>query len=67
MVTTFQEPVEALGRYVSNTGKGRIDLVKIDTEGSEADLVAAVPSDLDIGAIVYEDNEGFTKWLRCPS
>lgn len=41
---------------------GRISLVKIDTEGSEADLVAAIPGDLDIGAVVYEDNHGRTRW-----
>jgi FkbM family methyltransferase len=44
--------------------RGRIDLVKIDTEGSESALVAAIPSDVDVAAVVYEDNHGHTRWRR---
>lgn len=39
-----------------------IDLVKIDTEGTELDLVRAVPAHMSVGAIVYEDNDGRTRW-----
>jgi FkbM family methyltransferase len=35
--------------------KGRIDLLKIDTEGSEPELVAALPSDVPIGEVLWED------------
>lgn len=36
--------------------EGRIDLVKVDTEGSEEAIVAAIPADVRarIGEIVYE-------------
>jgi FkbM family methyltransferase len=37
---------------------GRIDLVKIDTEGTEEALAAAVPEDVPVGEIRYEDNLG---------
>jgi FkbM family methyltransferase len=43
-----------------------IDLVKIDTEGSEFDLVAALTSsDVSdrVGAVVFEDNHGHTRWV----
>jgi hypothetical protein len=35
--------------------KGPIDLLKIDTEGSEPELVAALPSDVPIGEVLWED------------
>lgn len=40
--------------------EGRIDVVKIDTEGNEPDLVAAIPPDLlhRIRHVYYEDNLG---------
>jgi FkbM family methyltransferase len=37
---------------------GPIDLVKIDTEGTELDLVAAIPSDVVVREVRYEDNTG---------
>lgn len=39
--------------------EGRIDVVKIDTEGNEPDLVAAIPDELlgRIGHIYFEDNQ----------
>ncbi|HTR69009.1 MAG TPA: FkbM family methyltransferase, partial [Mycobacteriales bacterium] len=55
-------PVANLLRGVA-ADAGRIDLVKIDTEGSEAELVAAIPGELEIGAVVYEDRQGFTRWV----
>ncbi len=47
--------------------EGRIDLMKIDTEGSELDLLAALRSDpvmAKVGSVVYEDNRGHTRWAR---
>lgn len=44
-----------------------IDVVKIDTEGSELALVEALRSDAampKIAAVVYEDNKGRTRWAR---
>jgi len=41
---------------------GRIDLVKIDTEGSENPLAAAIPENLDIRQIVHEDELGHVHW-----
>lgn len=46
---------------------GQIDLVKIDTEGTELPLVAALresPVAGRVGQIVYEDNHGRTRWIR---
>ena len=45
--------------------EGRIDLVKIDTEGSEEALVAAIPADVrrSIGAIVHE-YPGGVRWIH---
>lgn len=45
--------------------EGRIDLLKIDTEGSEDAIVAAIPADLRcaIGAIVHE-YPGGVRWLH---
>jgi FkbM family methyltransferase len=37
---------------------GPIDLVKIDTEGTEEALVDAIPADVTIREIRYEDNHG---------
>jgi FkbM family methyltransferase len=37
---------------------GSIDLVKIDTEGTELELVAAIPADVMVREVRYEDNEG---------
>lgn len=47
-------------------GAGIIDLVKIDTEGSEALLVSTLTRSVHaphIKAVVYEDNAGHTRWL----
>jgi FkbM family methyltransferase len=41
----------------------RIDLVKIDVEGLEEQLLSAIPDDLPICKIVYEDNKGHTRWV----
>ena len=40
--------------------EGHIDVVKIDTEGNEPDLVAAIPEDVlgRLGHVYYEDNQG---------
>lgn len=40
--------------------EGHIDVVKIDTEGNEPDLVAAIPEEIlgRIGHVYYEDNLG---------
>lgn len=45
--------------------EGHIDLVKIDTEGSERALVDAIPPDMrqHIGQIVWENNDDTTRWL----
>lgn len=37
---------------------GHIDLVKIDTEGTDPELAASIPRDLPIGEVRYEDNRG---------
>lgn len=39
-----------------------IDLVKIDTEGTELDLVRSAPDDVRVRAFVYEDEHGRTRW-----
>lgn len=46
--------------------EGRIDLVKIDTEGSERVLVDAIPAEqrARIGAIVWENNDGTVRWAH---
>lgn len=46
--------------------EGRVDLVKIDTEGNEKVLVDAIPSGMrsSIGAIVWENNDGTVRWWR---
>jgi FkbM family methyltransferase len=46
--------------------EGHIDLLKIDTEGSEEALVEAIPSDLalEIGEIVYEARAGGVRRIR---
>ncbi|MDQ4039109.1 MAG: FkbM family methyltransferase [Actinomycetota bacterium] len=52
------------------TGEPRVDLVKIDTEGSELKLVEALRSHsvmAKVGSVVYEDNDGHTRWLRAGS
>ena len=44
----------------------RIDLVKIDTEGTEAALVAALQASscaASVGRVVYEDDQGMTRWV----
>lgn len=44
-----------------------VDLVKIDTEGSEQVLVQALRSAAvaqQVGEIVFEDNAGLTRWVR---
>ena len=46
--------------------EGHIDLVKIDTEGSENALVRSIraaPLAADVRSIVYEDNQGLTRWI----
>jgi FkbM family methyltransferase len=50
-------PIERALREIA-VATGVIDLVKIDTEGSEEALVAAIPGDLPIREIRYEDNRG---------
>lgn len=45
----------------------RIDVVKIDTEGNEPELVAALKGDAALGAVrkvVFEDNRGMTRWMH---
>ncbi|MEO6880093.1 MAG: FkbM family methyltransferase [Mycobacteriaceae bacterium] len=46
--------------------EGRIDLVKIDTEGSEEALVAAIPERLwpHIGRVVFESADGSVRSMR---
>jgi FkbM family methyltransferase len=39
-----------------------IDLVKIDTEGTELELLRSAPADLPVRAFVYEDEHGRTRW-----
>jgi FkbM family methyltransferase len=46
----------ALREVVGATGS--IDLVKIDTEGTDEQLAAAVPADSRIAEVRYEDNRG---------
>jgi len=41
---------------------GEIDLIKIDTEGNETSLINALPEDIAIDAIVYEDYLGLIRW-----
>ncbi len=58
----------AMGDYLEQVldAEGRIDLVKIDTEGSERALVAAIPAHLRqyIAHIVWEsDGQGTTLWI----
>lgn len=58
-ITVECEAMEAvLDRVIAL--EGHIDLVKIDTEGSEPDLVAAIPDRLWplIGRVVWESNAG---------
>lgn len=43
---------------------GSIDLVKIDTEGTERDLVRSAPADVTVRSFVYEDERGRTRWVR---
>lgn len=43
-----------------------IDLVKIDTEGTEPELVRSLPEDVRVGAVVYEDEHGRTRWTKGP-
>jgi FkbM family methyltransferase len=43
---------------------GAIDLVKIDTEGTERELAAAIPSDVEVREIRYEDGEGRVATVR---
>jgi FkbM family methyltransferase len=45
--------------------EGHIDVVKVDTEGSERPLIAAIPENLrqHIGEIVWENNDGTTRWM----
>lgn len=45
--------------------EGSIDLVKIDTEGSELPLIDAIPEELRrrIKQIVWENNDGTTRWM----
>lgn len=43
-----------------------IDLVKIDTEGTEPELVRSLPEDVAVGAVVYEDEHGRTRWASGP-
>ncbi len=50
--------------------ESRIDLVKIDTEGSELMLVEALRSHAvmaKVESVVYEDNSGRTRWVRAGS
>lgn len=46
--------------------EGRIDLVKIDTEGSEEALVAAIPQRLwaHVGRVVFESADGTVRSIR---
>lgn len=61
--------LEALGNILSH--EPEIDLIKIDTEGSESTLLAAIqdsPFQERVRTIVYEDRRGRTRWhLRDPS
>lgn len=58
------ESVEDVLRSVL-AAEGRIDLLKVDTEGSEEAIVAAIPPDVRdrIGAIVHE-YPGGVRWVR---
>ncbi|SRR6266849_708251 len=53
-------PAISIARAVRDIARdsGPIDLVKIDTEGTESELLAAIPSDISIREIRYEDNRG---------
>ncbi len=56
--------VEALSEVLDR--EQRVDLVKIDTEGSEFDLVDALGAAglrAKVGAVVHEDNCGHTRWV----
>lgn len=67
--TVVEFPAISIGDAMRMTleGEPRIDLVKIDTEGSEPELVAALQRDAALGAVrqvVFEDNRGMTRWMR---
>lgn len=46
---------------------GPIDLLKIDTEGTESQLLASIPSDICIGEIRYEGSEGRVVTVKRPT
>ena len=46
---------------------GTVDLVKVDTEGTEWELVQSAPADVPVRAFVYEDRHGRTRWLTSPT
>lgn len=56
---------EALRRVAGEAGP--IDLVKIDTEGTDPLLAAALPSDVRVGEVRYEDGEGHVVTVHPPS
>ena len=53
-------PAISIARAVRDIARtaGPIDLVKIDTEGTESELLAAIPPDASIREIRFEDNRG---------
>jgi FkbM family methyltransferase len=52
---------DVLERVVAR--EGTVDVVKIDIEGREQELVDAIPDDLPISAVVWEES-GHVRWRR---
>ncbi len=60
----LEVPAISIGELLRSVTQraGHIDLVKIDTEGSELELLNAIPPEVRVGALVYEDETGRTRW-----
>jgi FkbM family methyltransferase len=61
---SLEVPAIGIAELLRNVSRevGEIGLLKIDTEGTELELVRAVPSDVPVRAVVYEDDHGRTRW-----
>ena len=59
-------PAISIGELLRSVTRsvGHIDLVKIDTEGSELELLRAIPPEIPVRALVYEDETGRTRWRQ---
>ena len=63
---TLEVPAISIGELLRSVTRsvGHIDLVKIDTEGSELELLRAIPPEIPVRALVYEDETGRTRWRQ---